>query len=121
MAATYWQQAGVRHKIDLRIGLAVDTLTDMAADITNHQAFDFAFIDGDKALYQEYIDCLLPLIRRNGFIMIDNTLWMGKVLDASARATEIDTRVIHDSVTRALNDPRLDTHPLMISDGLTFV
>lgn len=121
VAATYWQQAGVSHKIDLKIGLAVDTLTDMAADITKNQAFDFAFIDGDKALYQDYINCLLPLIRRNGFIMIDNTLWMGKVIDPVARATEVDTRVIHESITSALNDPRLDTHSLMISDGLTII
>lgn len=77
IAATFWKQAGVSHKIDLKIGPALDTLINMASDITQNQAYDFAFIDGDKYLYQDYLNCLLPLIRRNGFIMIDNTLWMG--------------------------------------------
>ena len=53
--------------------------------------------------------------------MIDNTLWTGKVLDESARATDVETRVIYESVKSVLTDPRLDTHTLSISDGLTIV
>lgn len=93
----------------------------MAEDITNHKSFDFAFIDGNKQLYSEYIDRVIPLMKSGGFLMLDNTLWMGKVLDETQRALDADTKVLFETVTNALNDPRLDTHTLMISDGLTII
>jgi predicted O-methyltransferase YrrM len=121
VARSAWRDAGVEHKIELRIGLACDTLDEMAQDITNHSSFDFAYIDGDKALYSQYIDRLLPLMKRGGFLMLDNTLWMGKVLDETQRNVDAETKAIYEAVTNALTDPRLDTHSLHISDGLTVI
>ncbi|MCB0083413.1 MAG: class I SAM-dependent methyltransferase, partial [Caldilineaceae bacterium] len=48
IARRYWHAAGMHHKIDLRLGPAVDTLATLTADESNHGAFDFAFIDADK-------------------------------------------------------------------------
>ena len=121
MARRYWKEAGVDHKIDLKIGLALDSLDTMLLDSNNHCAFDFAFIDGNKSLYTEYIEKILPLIKKGGFLMIDNVLWMGKVIDKSARTTDPETREIYESVTNALADPRLDTHSIAIADGLTII
>ena len=81
LAKSYWSRAGVEHKIELKIGHALDTLDEMMLIAENHQSFDFAFIDGDKSLYAEYVDKLLPLMRKGSFLMLDNTLWMGKVID----------------------------------------
>jgi caffeoyl-CoA O-methyltransferase len=44
----YWQQAGVAHKIDLRIGPGAETLAKIVADGSQQNSFDFAFIDADK-------------------------------------------------------------------------
>ena len=112
----YWAEAGVAHKIDLRIAPAVETLDALLA---NHEAgtYDFAFIDADKVNYDAYYERALQLVRPGGLIAIDNTLWSGKVADVA----------IHDEDTdalRALNaklhtDPRIDLSLLPLADGLT--
>ena len=90
------------HKIKLVIGLALDSLDSLASNICEHNSYDFAFIDGDKSLYIEYIDKVLPLMKRGSFLMIDNVLWSGKVVDENARASDPDTRAVYQSVTNAL-------------------
>jgi caffeoyl-CoA O-methyltransferase len=115
IARRYWAKAGVDHKIELRIGPALDTLRALPLD----EALDLAFIDADKSNYANYYDELLPRMRRDGLIVVDNTLWSGRVLD--------DTADDPDSVAiRALNDAlvvdgRVEVVLLPISDGLTLV
>jgi len=121
LAKDYWDRAGVGHKIQLRIGAALDSLEEMAKDEENLEAFDFAFIDGDKSLYTKYVDNLLPFLKPGGFLMLDNTLWMGKVADPNLRAADLDTRIIYETVTNALTNPRFDMHTLCIADGLTII
>jgi len=121
LAKDYWDRAGVGHKIQLRIGAALDSLAEMAKDEENLEAFDFAFIDGDKSLYTKYVDNLLPFLKPGGFLMLDNTLWMGKVADPNLRAADLDTRIIYETVTNALTNPRFDMHTLCIADGLTII
>ena len=76
----YWQEAGLDTNIDLKIGLALDTLDGL---ITEGQAetYDFAFIDADKVNYQNYFDRALILLRPGGLIAVDNVLWNGAVAD----------------------------------------
>ena len=76
----YWEEAGVAHKIDLRIGPAAETL---AALLDDGQAgsFDFAFIDADKNNYDTYYEHALQLVKQGGLIAIDNVLWGGRVID----------------------------------------
>jgi predicted O-methyltransferase YrrM len=61
-------------KIRLLVGPAVETL-DKLIDLG--QEFDFAFIDADKTNYKEYYERCLKLVRKNGIIAVDNTLWSG--------------------------------------------
>ena len=89
----YWEEAKVDHKIDLRIGPAIDALDEIIQDETNLESFDFGFIDADKENYPEYYERLLKLIKPNGIIIVDNYLWGGKVVG------EIDPE---DSETLAL-------------------
>jgi predicted O-methyltransferase YrrM len=116
VAKRYWKDAGVDHKIELRLAPALETLDTLIAEKLENK-FDFAFIDADKAGYKNYYERALVLVRPGGLIAIDNTLWNGSVADESNQ-TE-DTQAI-----RALNrhihaDERVDMSLLPIGDGLT--
>jgi len=111
----FWERAGVAHKIDLRIGPAIETLGDLAAE----PSFDLAFIDADKTAYIAYFKALLPLMRTGGVILVDNVLWKGAVVDPQADdANTVAIRRFNDCVAA---DPRVDCVMLPIADGLTLL
>ncbi len=70
----FWKAAGVDHKIDLRIGPALETLQALPSDLN----FDLAFIDAQKSEYIEYFEELLPRMRAGGVILADNVLAYGR-------------------------------------------
>nr|KYP59001.1 putative caffeoyl-CoA O-methyltransferase At4g26220 family [Cajanus cajan] len=80
VAKKYYQLAGVSHKVDAKLGLAMDCLESL---ILNGEAgsYDFAFIDAEKKMNEKYFELLLQLVRVGGLIVIDNVLWHGKVAD----------------------------------------
>lgn len=107
----FWKKAGVEHKIDLRLGPALQTLE------TLRGPFDFAFIDADKENYANYYERCLALVRRGGIIAIDNTLWSGAVADAGVRdATTRSLRAFNDKLHA---DERVALSLLPVGDGLT--
>lgn len=108
-----WATAGVAERIDLRIAPALDTLAALPADAT----FDLAFIDADKPNYANYYEALLPRMRANGAILVDNVLWDGNVVNADA--TDDNTRAIRAFNDRIAADMRVDVVMLPIADGLT--
>ncbi len=110
----YWQEAGVAERIDLHLAPALETL---AALGEQGQTFDFAFIDADKENYQAYYERTLDMLRPGGLICVDNTLWGGRVADASA--DDIDTRSIRAFNEHLLADLRVHLSLLPIGDGLT--
>src|SRR3954451_18005323 len=73
----YWDEAGVGHKITLRMGPAIDTLRALPLE----EQFDLAFVDADKSGYPAYIDAIVPRLRPGGVILVDNTLRRGTVAD----------------------------------------
>ena len=111
-----WEQAGVAHKINLRLAPAVDTLDALLAD-GQESSFDFAFIDADKANYPTYYEKCLKLARKGGLIAIDNVLWGGSVID-SERNDE-DTKAIRKLNEFIANDKRVSLSMVPIGDGLT--
>ena len=111
-----WEQAGVAHKINLRLAPAVDTLDALLAD-GQESSFDFAFIDADKANYPAYYEKCLKLVRKGGVIAIDNVLWGGAVID-SERNDE-DTKAIRKLNEFIANDKRVSLSMVPIGDGLT--
>ncbi len=111
----HWDRAGVGHKIELRIGPALDTLRALPAE----EAFDLAFIDADKVSYQSYYEEIVARLRRNGVILVDNTLWMGAVVDP--KANDDDTKAIRAFNDFVAADARVDCVMLPVSDGLTLL
>lgn len=117
MGERYWERAGVRHKIDLRIAPAVETLAGLPAQ----QTFDFAFIDADKPNYRNYYDALLPRLRANGLLLVDNTLWSGEVTKTNVEPDQINTLALQAFNDFVVSDDRVETFLLPVGDGLTLV
>jgi caffeoyl-CoA O-methyltransferase len=116
VARRYWKEAGVDHMIDLRIKPALETLKELIAQ-RQHNRFDFAFIDADKANYEGYYEYALELVRPGGLIAIDNVLWHGQVIDPEVN--DADTVAIRALNKKLLNDSRVNLSMVPISDGLT--
>ncbi len=115
IARRYWQEAGVAHKIDLRIAPALQTLDALLA-AGEAESFDFAFIDADKGNHAAYYERCLQLLRPGGLIALDNALWHGRVADPSNR--EADTLSL-DALNRFVaTDLRVDASLIACGDGL---
>jgi caffeoyl-CoA O-methyltransferase len=116
IACRFWQEAGVADKIELRIGLAEETLNDA---LNNGEAgtFDMAFIDADKENYKVYYEKCLKLLRPGGLILIDNVLWSGR--PANPEAADADTVAIREFNVAVHKDERVDLSMLSVGDGLT--
>jgi len=112
----FWEQAGQAHKIELRLGPAVESLDGLLAQGRAGE-FDFAFIDADKVGYTAYFERCMQLVRCGGLIAIDNTLWEGKVVDADV--TDADTEAIRRFNAELRDDERVSLSLVPIGDGLT--
>ncbi|MEM9161969.1 MAG: class I SAM-dependent methyltransferase [Cyanobacteria bacterium P01_F01_bin.4] len=116
IAQRYWQMAGVAHKIDLRLGPALETLDQLRVE-GHVESFDFAFIDADKRNYDSYYEKSLQLVRPGGLIAIDNVLWSGRVADPTVQDNR--TQRIRALNEKIYQDPRVSLSLLPIADGLT--
>lgn len=106
-------------KIELMIGDAKETLRRLG-DKARGEEFDLVFIDADKKEYCDYLDLVLPLMRKGGWILADNTLWDGHIIDPAYdkdRQT-VALRAFNDKVAA---DPRLEKVILPLRDGLTII
>ena len=82
--------------------------------------FDMAFIDGDKRTYQQTYETVLSLLRPGGFIIADNTLWDGHVIDPNYQKDQ-QTRGIETFNDFVKNDTRVEQVILPLRDGLTLI
>lgn len=114
----YWKEAGVDHKIDLRLQPALRTLDSLIA-AGESRNYDYAFIDADKPNYDAYYERVLQLLRPGGLILIDNVLWSGKVADPGAKDAE--TMAFKNLNAKLHKDERVDVSLLGIGDGVTLV
>lgn len=115
IARRYWREADVDDRIELRIGPALDELRALPAT----EQFDLAFVDADKQNYAAYYAELLPRVRRNGLILVDNVLWSGAVADPDRMdADTVAIRAFNDLVAA---DDRVDSTILTVADGLAVI
>ncbi|MFI9557682.1 O-methyltransferase [Nonomuraea endophytica] len=113
IAKRYWEDAGVSDRITLTLGPATETLPALQRSV------DLAFIDADKPGYPAYYELLMERLRPGGLIMVDNTLWTGYVVDPSRN--DENTVAIREFNDMVMQDPRVTTTILPISDGLTLI
>lgn len=114
IARRYWREAGVAHKINLRLAPALDTL-DALLD-QDAEPFDICFIDADKENYDAYYERALKLVRPGGLILLDNMLWGGKV--AEPGVTDPATSAIRALNEKIARDARVTAAFASIGDGV---
>jgi predicted O-methyltransferase YrrM len=113
IARRYAEEAGVADRIDYRLGRALDTIAELDGP------FDFVFIDADKENYVNYYEATLPLLADGGLMVVDNTLWSGRVADTEN--DDDNTRAIRALNDRVLDDDRVDNVLLTVRDGMNLV
>ncbi|MFC8828639.1 O-methyltransferase [Streptomyces sp. NPDC057137] len=118
IGADYWRRAGVSERIDVRVGVATETLEQMLTDGSSN-SFGLVFIDADKANYPRYYELALRLVRPGGLVVVDNTLFFGRVIDPAA--DDADTVGVREVNARIRDDRRVDVSMLPMADGITLV
>ena len=109
-------------KVQLLIGDAKEELRRLGErqKAKGAELFDLAFIDADKKEYCDYLDLVLPLMRPGGWILADNTLWDGHIIDPAYDKDKqtVSLRAFNDKVAQ---DPPLEKVILPLRDGLTII
>lgn len=105
------------NKIHIIIGDAKEVLNSLNI---KHSTFDLIFIDADKREYAEYLDLVYPLVVPGGWILADNTLWDGHIIDSAYDRDKqtLGLRAFNDKVAA---DPRFEQVILPLRDGLTLI
>src|SRR5260221_5711152 len=104
-----FKEAGLEKVIDFRVGNALHIIPVLKA------TFDLVFIDADKENYCNYFDLTIDKVSLGGFILADNVLWSGKVLDPKP---DKDTRAILEFNRKVQNDKRVENILLPVRDGV---
>lgn len=113
-ARSYWQQSPLNSKIEFRLGLAahiLPTLTD---------TFDLVFIDADKRNNALYFDLIIDKLRPGGFMLVDNVLWSGKVVEP-VKPSDLDTQSVRAFNQKIQDDPRVENMLLPVRDGIMMI
>jgi predicted O-methyltransferase YrrM len=113
IARRYAEEAGVADRIDFKLGPGLETIAGLDGP------FELVFIDADKPNYVNYYEATLPLLAEGGLIVVDNTLWSGRVADDSD--DDANTQAIRALNDRVLEDPRVQNVLLTVRDGMNLV
>jgi predicted O-methyltransferase YrrM len=109
----FFRKSGLESKITQHVGSAIDLIPTLNFD------FDLVLIDGDKREYPQYLEAVLPKTKTGGFIIADNVLWGGKVLDTNAN--DPFTQGVKSFNSMVANDSRLEQVLLPLRDGLMII
>jgi|TARA_B110000495_G_scaffold47739_1_gene39789 caffeoyl-CoA O-methyltransferase len=110
-ALSYFEKANVSNKIDFRIGNAIDIIPSLK------EAFDLVFIDADKTNYSNYFDLVIDKLPKGAYIIADNVLWSGKVVQ-EVEERDMETKAIVEYNQKIQNDSRVENVLFPIRDGL---
>lgn len=111
VAKRYFSESPHGHKIDIRMGPALETLKNLSHPI------DMVFIDADKRNYCNYYDLCFPLLRPGGLIVADNALWSGRVVEPQDERDQ----AIANFNDKIQADPRVDNVCLTVRDGMMLI
>jgi predicted O-methyltransferase YrrM len=113
-AESFFRKAGMQERIQMLTGNARDIIP------TLPEGIDLAFIDADKKSYRLYYDALLPKMRKGGFLLVDNVLWSGKVVEPLP-SNDHTTRSIMEFNDYVNQDERVEKVLLPIRDGIYLI
>lgn len=112
VARSFVERTEYANSIEFHLGNAVEIIP------TLPETFDLVFIDADKPNYSNYYDLVFDKVRPGGFIIADNVLWSGRVLDEEQ---DENTKALHEFNQMVLADDRVSNVLLPIRDGLMVV
>jgi caffeoyl-CoA O-methyltransferase len=122
IAREYFGKAGLSEKIILHEGDALKIIPLL------DETFDLVFIDAAKENYIDYYDLVFDKVRKGGFILADNTLWDGKVVEEEGKGEEgkrgkgdVETRGIVDFNKMVQEDERVENVLVSIRDGVMVI
>ena len=113
-AKSFFKKANLENKIKVILGPALNTLERLKKE---KKIFDLIFIDANKENYKEYYDLSINLIKKKGFILVDNVLWHGDVADPVKN--DRFTNIIREFNSLIKNDGRVEKTILPLGDGIT--
>ena len=113
IATNFFKKANLDN-IKIILGPAIETFKKLKND---KSTFDMIFIDADKENYKNYYNLSLELVKNNGFILIDNVLWKGDVIDSSKN--DRLTNMIREFNSFIKKDDRVEKTILPLGDGIT--
>ena len=114
LAVKYFKKEGVDHKIKMIIGNALDIIP------TLNESWDLVFIDADKVNYSKYFDLVYDRVKPGGWIIADNVLWSGKVLEKNNKPDK-DTEAFISFNDKIQADKRIENMLLPFRDGLMLI
>lgn len=109
VARSFVEKSAFADRIEFHLGFATEIIP------TLDEIFDLVFIDADKPNYSNYYDLVFDKVRQGGFIIADNVLWSGKVLEIEK---DENTQALHEYNEKVLADERVENILLPIRDGL---
>jgi predicted O-methyltransferase YrrM len=113
VASTYFRRAGVEDRIEIINQPALEVL-----EWFPQRNLDIVFIDAIKTEYAQYLDVVVPLLKRSGIVVVDNLLWSGRSAEAASTDDDPDTLAIRAFNRTFLNHPELDATIVPIGDGI---
>jgi len=111
VAQKFIREAGFEDRVSFAVGRALDILDNL------EESFDLAFVDADKTEYDAYYEAILKHLKPTGFILFDNMLWGGGVLDPQTPSD----RALHALNEKLTTDDRVENFLVPLRDGIQVV
>ncbi len=112
VARRYLDEAGLGDRVTIHVGPALETIGRLEGK------YDLIFVDADKVNYPAYYDAVKPRLSERGLMVLDNTLWAGRVAEPDGSA---ETQMFVELNERIASDPEVVAVVLTVRDGITLV
>jgi caffeoyl-CoA O-methyltransferase len=112
VARRYLDEAGLGDRVTIHLGPALETIERLEGE------FDLIFVDADKRNYPAYYEALVPRLSGRGIMVLDNTLWSGRVAEPDDSE---NTQMFVELNDRIATDERVVAVVLTVRDGITLL